>query len=216
MPSSLSLFLPFILSFFPILFYISLAATGGRGGDGGAVDELQVIEFIKRTTMVGLLPGDPILPSFLPLPPSLTSFSLPSSLYLPFTPFLYLASFPSLTLPVALPPCVPTYLPPTPCPFLPSPFFSSFPFPSSLHFTFISPRSSPPPPLLLPFPPIHTQHIPPVPHPIIIRKYQPNRYTCLWFTAFQWGVIFMHNQVSVTTPIITSLNTLSILSNLRR
>ena len=100
--------------------------------------------------MVGLLPGDPILPSFLPLPPSLTSFSLPSSLYLPFTPFLYLASFPSLTLPVALPPCVPTYLPPTPCPFLPSPFFSSFPFPSSLHFTFISPRSSPPPPLLLP------------------------------------------------------------------
>ena len=35
----------------------------------------------------------------------------------------------------------------------------------------------------------------PVPHPIIIRKYQPNRYTCLWFTAFQWGVIFMHNQV---------------------
>ena len=34
----------------------------------------------------------------------------------------------------------------------------------------------------------------PVPHPIVIRKYQPNRYTCLWFTAFQWGVIFMHNQ----------------------
>ena len=38
----------------------------------------------------------------------------------------------------------------------------------------------------------------PVPHPIIIRKYQPNRYTCLWFTAFQWGVIFMHNQ---TVPL---------------
>jgi hypothetical protein len=34
----------------------------------------------------------------------------------------------------------------------------------------------------------------PVPHPIVIRKYQPNRYTCLWFTAFQWGVVFMHNQ----------------------
>lgn len=34
----------------------------------------------------------------------------------------------------------------------------------------------------------------PVPHPIVIRKYQPNKYTCLWFTAFQWGVIFMHNQ----------------------
>lgn len=38
----------------------------------------------------------------------------------------------------------------------------------------------------------------PVPHPIVIRKYQPNRYTCLWFTAFQWGVIFMHNQ---TVPL---------------
>lgn len=34
----------------------------------------------------------------------------------------------------------------------------------------------------------------PVPHPIVIRKYQPNKFTCLWFTAFQWGVIFMHNQ----------------------
>lgn len=34
----------------------------------------------------------------------------------------------------------------------------------------------------------------PVPHPIVIRKYQPNKYTCLWFTAFMWGVIFMHNQ----------------------
>lgn len=34
----------------------------------------------------------------------------------------------------------------------------------------------------------------PVPHPIVIRKYQPNRYTSLWFSAFMWGVIFMHNQ----------------------
>ncbi len=34
----------------------------------------------------------------------------------------------------------------------------------------------------------------PVPHPIVIRKYQPNKYTCLWFTAFLWGVVFMHNQ----------------------
>lgn len=38
----------------------------------------------------------------------------------------------------------------------------------------------------------------PVPHPIVIRKYQPNKFTCLWFTAFQWGVIFMHNQ---TVPL---------------
>jgi hypothetical protein len=29
----------------------------------------------------------------------------------------------------------------------------------------------------------------------VIRKYQPNKYTSLWFTAFMWGVIFMHNQV---------------------
>lgn len=34
----------------------------------------------------------------------------------------------------------------------------------------------------------------PVPHPIVIRKYQPNKYTCLWFTVYTWGVIFMHNQ----------------------
>lgn len=37
----------------------------------------------------------------------------------------------------------------------------------------------------------------PVPHPIVIRKYQPNRYTSLWFTAFQWGVVFMHNQENI-------------------
>lgn len=35
----------------------------------------------------------------------------------------------------------------------------------------------------------------PVPHPIVIRKYQPNKYTCLWFTAYMWGVVFMHNQI---------------------
>jgi hypothetical protein len=38
----------------------------------------------------------------------------------------------------------------------------------------------------------------PVPHPIVIRKYQPNRFTSLWFTAFMWGVIFTHNQ---NTPL---------------
>jgi len=36
----------------------------------------------------------------------------------------------------------------------------------------------------------------PVPHPIVIRKYQPNRFTGLWFTAFQWGVIFTFNHLS--------------------
>jgi hypothetical protein len=34
----------------------------------------------------------------------------------------------------------------------------------------------------------------PVPHPIVIRKYQANQYTSLWFTAFLWGVIFLRNQ----------------------
>ena len=34
----------------------------------------------------------------------------------------------------------------------------------------------------------------PVPHPIVIRKYQPNQYTNLWFTTFVWGVIFLRNQ----------------------
>jgi hypothetical protein len=34
----------------------------------------------------------------------------------------------------------------------------------------------------------------PVPHPIVIRKYTPNHFTGLWFTAFLWGVIFLQNQ----------------------
>lgn len=33
-----------------------------------------------------------------------------------------------------------------------------------------------------------------MPHPIVIRKYQANEYTSLWFTAFLWGVIFLRNQ----------------------
>lgn len=34
----------------------------------------------------------------------------------------------------------------------------------------------------------------PVPHPIVIRKYQPNQHTAIWFTAFMWGVVFIRNQ----------------------
>ena len=34
----------------------------------------------------------------------------------------------------------------------------------------------------------------PVPHPIVIRKYQPNQYTALWFTAYLWGVIYVNHQ----------------------
>jgi len=34
----------------------------------------------------------------------------------------------------------------------------------------------------------------PVPHPIIIRNYQSNVYTSLWFTSYMWGVIFSRSQ----------------------
>jgi len=34
----------------------------------------------------------------------------------------------------------------------------------------------------------------PVPHPLIIRKYQPNPYTDSWFTSYLWGVVFLRNQ----------------------
>lgn len=34
----------------------------------------------------------------------------------------------------------------------------------------------------------------PVPHAIVIRKYQPNQFTSLWFTTYLWGVIYMGNQ----------------------
>eukprot|EP00558_Chaetoceros_sp_UNC1202_P000677 CAMPEP_0197258298 /NCGR_PEP_ID=MMETSP1429-20130617/81597_1 /TAXON_ID=49237 /ORGANISM="Chaetoceros sp., Strain UNC1202" /LENGTH=260 /DNA_ID=CAMNT_0042722365 /DNA_START=53 /DNA_END=835 /DNA_ORIENTATION=+ len=34
----------------------------------------------------------------------------------------------------------------------------------------------------------------PVPHPIVIRKYQANQYTALWFTAYLWGVIYVNHQ----------------------
>ena len=34
----------------------------------------------------------------------------------------------------------------------------------------------------------------PVPHVLVLRKYQPNQYTALWFSAYLWGVIFLKNQ----------------------
>ena len=34
----------------------------------------------------------------------------------------------------------------------------------------------------------------PVPHPIVIRKYQPNQYTVLWFSSFLWGTIFVRTR----------------------
>lgn len=34
----------------------------------------------------------------------------------------------------------------------------------------------------------------PVPHPIIVRKYVPNGFTNLWFSTFQFGIIFLRQQ----------------------
>ena len=34
----------------------------------------------------------------------------------------------------------------------------------------------------------------PVPHPIIIRTFQSNAYTAMWFTSYMWGVIFTRSQ----------------------
>ena len=34
----------------------------------------------------------------------------------------------------------------------------------------------------------------PVPHAIVIRRYEPNEYTGLWFTTLLWGVVFLRNQ----------------------
>ena len=34
----------------------------------------------------------------------------------------------------------------------------------------------------------------PIPHAIVVRKYQPNKYTGLWFSTFLWGIIFMRQQ----------------------
>lgn len=31
----------------------------------------------------------------------------------------------------------------------------------------------------------------PVPHPILIRKYQPNAGTAMWFRTYMWGVIYL-------------------------
>ncbi|CAF1242035.1 unnamed protein product [Rotaria sp. Silwood1] len=33
----------------------------------------------------------------------------------------------------------------------------------------------------------------PVPHPILIRKYQPNSGTIMWFRTYMWGVIYLRN-----------------------
>ncbi|OWK14452.1 hypothetical protein Celaphus_00001654 [Cervus elaphus hippelaphus] len=33
----------------------------------------------------------------------------------------------------------------------------------------------------------------PVPHPILIRKYQANSGTAMWFRTYMWGVIYLRN-----------------------
>lgn len=34
----------------------------------------------------------------------------------------------------------------------------------------------------------------PVPHPILIRKYQANEGTALWFRTYMWGIIYLRNE----------------------
>ena len=33
----------------------------------------------------------------------------------------------------------------------------------------------------------------PVPHPILIRRYQANKGTDLWFRTYMWGVVYLRN-----------------------
>nr|XP_029507321.1 protein HID1-like isoform X1 [Oncorhynchus nerka] len=33
----------------------------------------------------------------------------------------------------------------------------------------------------------------PVPHPILIRKYQANAGTAMWFRTYMWGVVYLRN-----------------------
>ncbi len=33
----------------------------------------------------------------------------------------------------------------------------------------------------------------PVPHPILIRKYQANPGTAMWFRTYMWGVVYLRN-----------------------
>ncbi|KAJ8983989.1 hypothetical protein NQ317_008694 [Molorchus minor] len=45
---------------------------------------------------------------------------------------------------------------------------------------------------------LHRQHgtlvgLLPVPHPILIRKYQANSGTTTWFRTYMWGVIYLRN-----------------------
>ena len=43
----------------------------------------------------------------------------------------------------------------------------------------------------------------PVPHPILIRKYQSNEGTSGWFCTYMWGVIYLRN---VDPPIWQDTN----------
>ncbi|CAB4057946.1 Protein HID1 [Lepeophtheirus salmonis] len=44
----------------------------------------------------------------------------------------------------------------------------------------------------------------PVPHPILIRKYQPNPGTALWFRTYMWGVIYLRNTDPPICSAVTS------------
>eukprot|EP00808_Paulinella_micropora_P015885 g41586.t1 len=34
----------------------------------------------------------------------------------------------------------------------------------------------------------------PVPHPIVVRRYVPNRTTAMWFVSYLWGLVFLYHQ----------------------
>lgn len=40
----------------------------------------------------------------------------------------------------------------------------------------------------------YLDYVLPVPHAIIVRRYQPNKFTNIWFSTYLWGVIFLRNQ----------------------
>ncbi len=37
----------------------------------------------------------------------------------------------------------------------------------------------------------------PVPHPIVMRRYEPNAYTALWFTTYLWCTVFLHTTAAL-------------------
>jgi len=45
----------------------------------------------------------------------------------------------------------------------------------------------------------------PVPHPILIRKYQANSGTTMWFRTYMWGIIYLRS-VPISVPFSKDRN----------